>query len=88
MRRNAGIVFPVVAGLCLVLSFATRVAGQEQPLLYTVPFKAGDRRYLIYRIPALWTAEGKPLLASISTGAIRANISEPTPTAFPRINAV
>lgn len=35
----------------------------EQPLLYTVPFRAGEGGYLIYRIPAIWTAPKKPLLA-------------------------
>lgn len=36
---------------------------QGQPLLYTVPFKGGDGKYLIYRIPAIWTGPNKPLLA-------------------------
>ncbi|MBL8827381.1 MAG: exo-alpha-sialidase, partial [Planctomycetaceae bacterium] len=38
-------------------------SAQGQSLLYTVPFQAGDGRYLIYRIPAIWTAMNKPLLA-------------------------
>jgi len=54
---------PTVAGLTILLCFATRISAQGQPLLYTVPFKAADGHYLIYRIPALWTAPGKPLLA-------------------------
>ncbi|MSR51038.1 MAG: exo-alpha-sialidase [Gemmataceae bacterium] len=36
---------------------------QGQPLLYTVPFKAGDSGYLIFRIPAIWAAPNKPLMA-------------------------
>lgn len=63
MSRIVRAVLPAVAGVSLVLLFAPRVVGQGQPLLYTVPFKAGDGRYLIYRIPALWTAPDKPLLA-------------------------
>ena len=34
-----------------------------QPLLYTVPFKAGDEGARIYRIPALWWQPKKPLMA-------------------------
>src|SRR4051812_3300850 len=63
MRQIVRGILPAVAGMTIVLLFATRLAGQGQPLLYTVPFKAGDGRYLIYRIPALWTAPDKPLLA-------------------------
>lgn len=46
-----------------VLGLATHLFAQGQPLLYTVPFKAGDSGYLIFRIPAIWTAPNKPLLA-------------------------
>lgn len=50
-----------------VMSLATIDAqpllAQGQPLLYTVPFKAGDSGYLIFRIPAIWAAPNKPLLA-------------------------
>ncbi|MBL9152445.1 MAG: exo-alpha-sialidase [Verrucomicrobiales bacterium] len=38
-------------------------AAQGQPLLYTVPFRAGDGGYVIYRIPALWWMPKSPLLA-------------------------
>jgi sialidase-1 len=31
--------------------------------LFTVPFKAGDSGYLIFRIPAIWASPNKPLLA-------------------------
>ena len=44
-------------------SIARQSFAQSQPLLYTVPFKAGDSGYLIFRIPAIWTAPNKPLLA-------------------------
>ena len=50
-------------GLALVLLLASLVLGRAQPLLYTVPFKAGDGKYLIYRIPALHTTRNKTLLA-------------------------
>jgi sialidase-1 len=42
---------------------AARSSRTAQPLLYTVPFKAGDAGYVIFRIPAIWTAPNKPLLA-------------------------
>lgn len=61
MRVSSSVLSALGFGLLLVL--AARVTGQGQPLLYTVPFQVGDGRYLIYRIPALWTAPGKPLLA-------------------------
>ena len=44
---------------CLALD----VSAQPQPLLYTVPFQAGDHGYLIYRIPAIGVAPDKPLMA-------------------------
>lgn len=34
-----------------------------QPLLYTVPFRAGEGGYVIYRIPAIWWMPKSPLLA-------------------------
>ena len=33
------------------------------PLLYTVPFRAGQNGYRIFRIPALWNSPQKPVLA-------------------------
>ena len=34
----------------VVLGLTSSLFAQGQPLLYTVPFKAGDAGYLIYRI--------------------------------------
>lgn len=45
------------------LVFEGNACAQGQPLLYTVPFKAGDSGYLIFRIPAIWAAPNKPLMA-------------------------
>jgi sialidase-1 len=42
---------------------AAQPSAPAQPLLYTVPFKAGDAGYVIFRIPAVWTAPNRPLLA-------------------------
>jgi len=56
----------VLLFVVLIGSFYTsamRTLAAEQPLLYTVPFRAGEGGYLIYRIPAIWTAPKKPLLA-------------------------
>jgi len=59
----------LVTHLIVLFSVATAAepaaepAAPAQPLLYTVPFKAGDGGYLIFRIPAIWTAPNKPLLA-------------------------
>lgn len=56
---------PIVVLLSLLVAGAStrQTFAQSQPLLYTVPFKAGDNGYLIFRIPAIWTAPNKPLLA-------------------------
>ncbi len=47
----------------LLLASKFALAQQPQPLLYTVPFKAKADGYPRYRIPALWYAPKKPLLA-------------------------
>lgn len=47
----------------VVLGLTNSLFAQGQPLLYTVPFKAGDAGYLIYRIPAIWAASNKPIMA-------------------------
>ncbi len=44
------------------LVFCLSVAAEE-PLPYTVPFRAGDGDYLIYRIPAIWSGPKQSLLA-------------------------
>lgn len=59
MHRFAKLLF--VAALWLGLS--SSLFAQGQPLLYTVPFKAGDAGYLIFRIPAIWAGPNKPILA-------------------------
>ncbi len=54
----------VAAVLAAVVAFSTpAVRAEGQSLLYTVPFKAADGKYRIYRIPALWWLPKKPLLA-------------------------
>ncbi len=58
---RVGLLVLVVASI--IGSGSTSAWAQGQSLLYTVPFQAGDGRYLIYRIPAIWTAMNKPLLA-------------------------
>lgn len=45
------------------LAGASAAFAQGQPLLYTVPFQAGDGRCKIYRIPAIWTGPSKTILA-------------------------
>ena len=47
----------------LLLAFTTSAAAQGQPLLYTVPFQSGDGVYRLYRIPAIWLAPNKPVMA-------------------------
>ena len=49
--------------LLLLLTITTSAAAQGQPLLYTVPFQSGDGVYRLYRIPAIWLAPSKPVLA-------------------------
>jgi sialidase-1 len=46
-----------------LLASVSPAVGIEQPLLYTVPFKAGDAHARIYRIPAIWWQPKKPLMA-------------------------
>lgn len=63
MSRNLQIAAILVASTFLAIDRPRSAIAEGQPLLYTVPFKAGDSGYLIFRIPAIWTAPGKPLLA-------------------------
>lgn len=51
--------------VCLLpfLAATASLHGQGQALLYTVPFQSGDERARIYRIPAIWWAPKKPLMA-------------------------
>jgi sialidase-1 len=53
----------IIIGLTCLATTSRTAAAVTQPLLYTVPFKAGDGGYRIFRIPAIWTAPNKPLLA-------------------------
>lgn len=52
-----------VAAAVLLSCVGEVTRGQDHPLSFTVPFQAGDGKYLIYRIPALWTTPKQPLLA-------------------------
>ena len=63
MTRNSQIAVFIAASMLGAVFLPRPSTAQSQPLLYTVPFKAGDSGYLIFRIPAIWTAPNKPLLA-------------------------
>ncbi len=52
-----------VTAACGVFLGGSKAAAQGQPLLYTVPYRAGDGGYRIFRIPALWYLPKKPLCA-------------------------
>ena len=63
MYRIITLVLLMLATVSFASATARSAAAQGQPLLYTVPFKAGDAGYLIFRIPAIWAGPNKPLLA-------------------------
>lgn len=61
--RNLVHLASAVVGLTCLATTSPSMAADAQPLLYTVPFKAGDSGYRIFRIPAIWSTPNKPLLA-------------------------
>ena len=63
MSHTVSLVLSIAVAATCAVSHAAEPPAPAQPLLYTVPFKAGDGGYVIFRIPAIWTAPNKPLLA-------------------------